>query len=298
MIKNMNLFEERFKKLRYQTTIPDMTQTLSEEKLIKIISKYDGWIVGDDPATDKVLKSGKKGKLKALVKWGIGVDNIDIDACKWLEIKFSNTPDIFGDEVADIAIGYMIALSRNTFLIDREIRKGNWVKPTGSSLKGKTVGILGLGDIGKNVAKRSKVLGLRTLGWDPNFIRQESVDDINEWPKKLDECDFLILSCALNSTTHNIFNSKVFKEIKKGLRVVNISRGQLINEKDLIKGLKSSLIKSVALDVFEEEPIKLSNELLKFEECIFGSHNASNTLEGVLKASNRSIDLLHKFLDL
>ena len=298
MIKNMNLFEERFKKLRYQTTIPDMTQTLSEEKLIKIISKYDGWIVGDDPATDKVLKSGKKGKLKALVKWGIGVDNIDIDACRRLEIKFSNTPDIFGDEVADIAIGYMIALSRNTFLIDREIRKGNWVKPTGSSLKGKTVGILGLGDIGKNVAKRSKVLGLRTVGWDPNFIRQESVDDINEWPKKLDECDFLILSCALNSTTHNIFNSKVFKEIKKGLRVVNISRGQLINEKDLIKGLKSSLIKSVALDVFEEEPIKLSNELLKFEECIFGSHNASNTLEGVLKASNRSIDLLHKFLDL
>ena len=116
--------------------------------------------------------------------------------------------------------------------------------------------------------------------------------------KKLDECDFLILSCALNSTTYNIFNSKIFKEIKKGLRVVNISRGQLINEKDLIKGLKSSLIKSVALDVFEEEPIKLSNELLKFEECIFGSHNASNTLEGVLKASNRSIDLLHKFLDL
>ena len=103
--------------------------------------------MGDDPATDKVLKSGKKGKLKALVKWGIGVDNIDIDACKRLEIKFSNTPDIFGDEVADIAIGYMIALSRNTFLIDREIRKGNWVKPTGSSLKGKTVGILGLGDI-------------------------------------------------------------------------------------------------------------------------------------------------------
>ena len=197
MIKNMNLFEERFKKLRYQTTIPDMTQTLSEEKLIKIISKYDGWIVGDDPATDKVLKSGKKGKLKALVKWGIGVDNIDIDACKRLEIKFSNTPDIFGDEVADIAIGYMIALSRNTFLIDREIRKGNWVKPTGSSLKGKTVGILGLGDIGKNVAKRSKVLGYG-IDYTSKIYKQyknaQKTRDTNEhWSKGLIFAKFFLV---------------------------------------------------------------------------------------------------------
>jgi D-3-phosphoglycerate dehydrogenase len=296
MIKNIDLFKKRFNELNFKITIPKMSQTLSEEKLIKIVYKYDGWIIGDDPATEKVLKLGKQGKLKALIKWGIGIDNIDLEACKKYEIKFSNTPDIFGDEVADIAIGYMIGLSRNTFLIDREIRKGKWVKPTGSSLKGKTVGIVGLGDIGKNIAKRSKILGLRTIGWDPNFTNQESIDEINEWPKKLNECDFLILSCALNQETHNIFNRNIFKKIKKGLRVINVSRGQLINEKDLLEGLKSSLIKSVALDVFEEEPILLSNQLLNFEECIFGSHNASNTLEGVLKASDKSIDLLDKFL--
>jgi D-3-phosphoglycerate dehydrogenase len=100
-------------------------QTLSVEELKELVPQHDGWIIGDDPATREVFMAGKAGKLKAAVKWGIGVDNVDFDACKDLGIPIVNTPNMFGGEVADIAVGYVIALARETFQIDDGIRQGS-----------------------------------------------------------------------------------------------------------------------------------------------------------------------------
>ena len=121
-------FINRLNNLDVQVTCPEVKQTLSESELIKITPNFDGWIVGDDPVTRDVLLAATSGKLKAVVKWGIGTDNIDFSALEEFNVPVENTPGVFGDEVADIAIGYMIGLARETFQIDREVRIGPMAK--------------------------------------------------------------------------------------------------------------------------------------------------------------------------
>ena len=126
MLKQIGMFKETFKRLDIDISTPDVIQTLTEDKLIEILPNHDGWIIGDDPATSKVFEAGKSGLLKAAVKWGIGVDNVDFEACKRLSIPICNTPKMFGAEVADLAMCYILGLARDAFYIDRQVRKGNW----------------------------------------------------------------------------------------------------------------------------------------------------------------------------
>ena len=298
MLKNIHHFDEYFKKNNLKVTAPEVIQTISEDDLIKILPKHDGWIIGDDSVTRKALAAGKKGRLKALVKWGIGVDNIDFEACDDLKIPVTNTPNMFGDEVSDLAIGYIIGLARETFFIDREIRNKKWPKNTGISLKGKTVGIVGYGDIGRNTATKSKALGLNVIAYDPGV---KSIKDINikhtVWPKRIDECDFIVFTCALNIKNKHMFNEDIIKKCKHSLRVVNVARGGLINELDLCEALKNNRLHSAALDVYEEEPLSPKSYLRKHPFCILGSHNASNTSEAVIKTSLTSLDTMLNFLE-
>jgi D-3-phosphoglycerate dehydrogenase len=124
-------------------TAPETVQTRAISDLLELVPAHDGWIIGDDPATREVFSHGKSGKLKAAVKWGVGVDNVDFDACEKLGIPVANTPGMFGAEVADLALGYIIALARQTFEIDRGVRAGQWPKPLGISLGERKVAILG-----------------------------------------------------------------------------------------------------------------------------------------------------------
>jgi D-3-phosphoglycerate dehydrogenase len=137
MLGMIDSFRHIFEEKGIELSAPNVVQTLSVEELKEIVPQHDGWIIGDDPATREVFEAGKAGNLKAAVKWGIGVDNVDFDACKDLNIPIINTPDMFGREVADIAMGYVIALARETFEIDRAVRDGKWIKPRGISLSGK-----------------------------------------------------------------------------------------------------------------------------------------------------------------
>lgn len=295
-IKRINFFQKKFKELNFEVYAPEFEQTLTESELINLLPKYDGWIIGDDPVTEKVLIAGTKGKFKAAVKWGIGIDNINFEAANNLNLDIQNTPGMFGAEVADLAIAYTLGLARDAFYIDREVRKGNWVKPTGISMQGKTIGILGLGDIGKSFAKRIFSHECNIIGWDPNAKNLDSYIDLHPWPNGISRCDFLVFCCALNSKTKNIFDYDILEKCKDGIRIVNVSRGPLIDESVLIKGLKSSKIKSVALDVFVDEPLSTDHALLDYENCILGSHNASNTAEAVDRTSLLSLDLLHNKL--
>jgi len=295
MIRQIENYISRFEELKYEFYVPDFIQTLSKEELLSLVPKYDGWIIGDDPASKDVLLSGKTGNLKAIVKWGIGIDNINVQACKDLDISFKNTPGMFGPEVADLAICYLIGLARNAFYVDRSVRKNLWVKPTGISLQGKTLGIVGLGDIGKAIAKRASAHDLVVKGWDP-FVNDSEVELLNPWPEGLGQCDFLIFSCALTKKTRHMFCMDTLDFIKNGLRIINISRGSLIKEDAIIKGLESEKINSVAFDVFEEEPLSKNSPLLSFDNCIFGSHNASNTKEAVDKTSLLTIKLISEML--
>ncbi|WP_417360018.1 MULTISPECIES: phosphoglycerate dehydrogenase [Gammaproteobacteria] len=276
---------------------PDVVQTLSEEELIQLVPGFDGWIIGDDPATRAVFESGKIGKLKAAVKWGIGVDNVDFQACDDLDIPITNTPNMFGAEVADIGVGYLIALARETFYIDREIRKGNWPKNRGISLRGKKVGLIGYGDIGRSAASRLVALGMNVLVYDPGVISiEEEGVNLGLWPNGVEDCDFLFFTCSLNKKNYHMLDAEVLGQCKKGIRVVNVARGPLIDEQALCNALKSGSVHSAALDVFEVEPLPSESYLREHPLCIFGSHNSSNTTDAVAKTNEVAIGKLMEFL--
>ena len=297
MLNSEEQFLPILEDLGYEVYCPSVKQTLTEIELIKLVPGFDGWIIGDDPASAQVFKAGKEGKLKASIKWGVGTDNIDFDACQKLGIKIANTPDMFGNEVADLALSYLISLARETYFIDRSIRKGLWPKNSGVSLEGKILGLVGYGDIGKNLANKAKIFGLKTIVYDP-AIKKLNNDNIalELWPNKIQKCDFLVFTCALNKKNIHMFNKSVIKLCKTGLRVINVARGPLINEDDLCDGLRNHKIHSAALDVFENEPINSSSYLLEHPLCILGSHNGSNTIDAVHRTNKIAIDILHSFL--
>jgi D-3-phosphoglycerate dehydrogenase len=278
---------------------PEFIQVMVEEELIRIMPEYDGWIIGDDPATRAVFESGKSGKLKAAMKWGIGTDNVDFIACKDLAIPITNTPDMFGGEVADVGVGYIIALARETFFIDSEIRKGNWPKNRGISISGKTVGLVGYGDIGKSASSRLVALGMNVIAYDPGKSIIEDKDvTLASWPESIDKCDFILFTCSLNDKNKHMLNADVLEQCKDGLRVVNVARGPLIDEQALCEALQSDKVHSAALDVFEVEPLPMNSYLREHPLCVFGSHNGSNTTDAVEKTNIVAIEKLMGFLEL
>ena len=298
MINQRQSFEEIFQSLGIEPTWAQIVQQYTEQELIQILPQFDGWIVGDDPCTRKVLSAGTKGKLKAIVKWGIGVDNVDFKACDDLNIPVENTPHMFGDEVADLAMSYITNLSRKILDVHNGVRNQEWLKPIGSSLKDKKIGIVGLGNIGINIVKRVQVAGMNVCGYDP-FFKNLTENDIQilTWPEKIEELDYLVLACSLTAESKHLINSKVISKFKKGIKVVNVSRGQLINEKDLYDGIKQGIISGAALDVYEIEPLPENSILRELDQLIYGTHNGSNTLEAVQRTSHLAINKISNFLN-
>ena len=289
----------------YDVTIPEFTQTMSEEALIDIIEEYHYWIAGDDPVTQKVLEKAKN--LKKLVKWGIGIDNVDLNS---VNIPFSNTPGMFGNEVADVAIGYLILLTRKLHKINDEVKKGNWYKPAGISLQDKKVGLIGFGDIGRNIADRLISLKTKVHVYDPGFTKENgkikclytmmNLDDrLNKVQIEdnienvFQDSNIIILSCAANKENHHLVNEEKIKLLNDKAYIINVSRGSIVNEKDIIQNLKNGKLDGFASDVFENEPLK-NHLFLNMTNVIVGSHNASNTEEAVDRTSIKAIELLNE----
>jgi D-3-phosphoglycerate dehydrogenase / 2-oxoglutarate reductase len=299
MLGMIDSFNPLFEKYGVKVTAPKVIQTLSVDELKELVPHHDGWIIGDDPATREVFQAGRLGRLKAAVKWGIGIDNVDFSACKDLAIPIINTPDMFGSEVADIAMGYIIALARETFQIDRYIRDGHWPKPRGISLVGKTVALVGYGDVGKNAAKRMLSSGLKVIAYDPYAISVNQLSEVEheKWPKRIDEADFILITCSLTKSSKHMINEKLLKKVKSGVRIVNVGRGPIIDETALESALISEKVHSAALDVFEIEPLPINSYLRSHPRCVLGSHNASNTSDAVLRTSQVAIDKIMEFLN-
>jgi D-3-phosphoglycerate dehydrogenase len=298
MLGQFDKFIEPAKKLGLELVPAQTTQILSETELVSQLPNFDGWIIGDDPATKKVFEAGVAGKFKAAVKWGIGVDNVDFDACKQLDIPIINTPNMFGGEVADVGIALMLGLARQTYFIDRGVRAGKWPKPAGMSMSGKHIGVVGFGDIGRNFIKRLSGFDVTVTAYDPGIEGNEGFSFVKRasFPEGLEECDFLVFTCALNKHNYHMLNENTLKLMKPGSCVVNVARGPLIDEVALIRSLKTGHIAAAALDVFEEEPLPIDSPLREMPQCIFGSHNGSNTVEGVERATLKALEEIAGFL--
>lgn len=298
MLGMIDDFRALFETLGMEVTAPTVVQTLSEAELVEAVPLHDGWIIGDDPATRRVFAAGKAGRLRAAVKWGIGIDNVDFAACADLGIPIANTPNMFGAEVADIAMGYVIALARETFEIDRRVRAGEWPKPRGISLDGKTVALVGLGDIGRQTARRMLAAGMRVIAYDPGVPEVPELRSVGRavWPQGLEEADFVVVTCALTDSSRHLVDAQSLARAKSGVRLINVSRGPVVDERALEAALATGQVYSAALDVFEIEPLPMDSVLRAHPRCVFGSHNASNTRDAVRRASEVAIEKLREFL--
>ena len=300
MLRLMDEFDDAFLQAGVDAVRAQTAQVLSEDELVNVLPDFDGWIIGDDPATRRVLMAGKSGRLKAAVKWGVGTDNVDFAAARALGLDIVNTPGVFGREVADLAMSYVVALARESFAIDRAIRDDfGWPKPSGISLAGRTLALVGFGDIGRQIARRALVSDMRVIVYDPNYKPDPAIlVEMAMWPSRIDEADFLAFACPLNAGTRRMFAAALLPWLKPGLRVVNVARGPIIDEAALIEALECGIVHSAALDVFEREPLPRESRLREFPRCIFGSHNGSNTMDAVRRVSRIAIKLLIERLPL
>lgn len=299
MLGLIDEFQDAFAEKGLECVPAKVTQVLSVDELKDLVPQHDGWIIGDDPANREVVEAGVAGRLRAAVKWGVGVDNVNFAAFRDAGVPVENTPGVFGGEVADVALTYVLGLARETYRIDREIRANNaWPKPSGISVAGRTVALVGFGDIGRQTAKRLLACGAKVVAYDPYYKRADGIDvESAEWPARLGEADFLVFTCPLNDATRGMFNDALIEKLKPGVRVVNVARGPVIVEAALLKALESGVVHSAALDVFEVEPLPADSPLRGYDRCIFGSHNGSNSADAVRRVSLIAIDKIAGFLN-
>lgn len=294
----MDRFAPEFERRGIEVVQPEVVQQPSEAELIDIIGNFDGMIAGDDPLTADVLAHA--GRMQIISKWGVGTDGIDKAAAAERGIKVTNTPNVFGDEVADVAMGFVTMLARQLHRIDASVRGGGWLKIRGQSLTGLTLGIIGFGSIGQAVGRRGLGFGMEVLAYDVTDASQAAAAEMGVGYVPLDALlgasDYVVLCAPLTPATRHIINAQTLAQMRDGARLVNVSRGPLVDEPALVDALRSGKLAAAGLDVFEEEPLPASSPLREFPDCVFGSHNGSNTLEGVLRASALAVDNLFEGL--
>jgi D-3-phosphoglycerate dehydrogenase len=259
-------------------------QSYSALELVEAIGAAEAAILGDDDASAEFFEHASD-KLAIVLKWGVGVDSIDHGAAASRGVAIRNTPGAFGAEVADLAMGYVIALARRTFEAHQSVANGNWLQPQGQSLQGKTLSLVGFGDIGRQLSKRATSFGMRTVYCDPYCDDSTSSSTPVSIDEAFVEADFLALTCPSTAETRGIVSARALSLMKPQAMLINVARGDLIDESALANALKSKQLGGAALDVFVTEPLPTTSSLRTCDSLIFGSHNASNTTEAIMRAS-------------
>lgn len=271
-------YRARFAEAGIELVIADVKERLSEDDLLKHVGDIDGALCGDDAYTDRVM--GAAPKLRVIAKWGTGIDSIDLDAAARRGIQVKNTPDAFTEPVADTVLGYMLCFSRRLPWMSQEMKQGRWEKIPGKALGECTLGIIGVGNIGKAVARRARAFGMRILGhdirdsdpaWDTLALEMVSRDAV------LQSSDFVSLNCDLRPGNHYMMSHQQFAMMKAGAVLINTARGPLVNEAALVASLESGHLGGVGLDVFEVEPLPHSSLLMTHEMALIAPHNSNSS---------------------
>jgi D-3-phosphoglycerate dehydrogenase len=266
-----------------------LAQVQEERELIRACREADGLLNQYAPLTRRVLEN--LPNCKVVSRYGVGVDSVDLKAATDLGIIVANVPDYCMDEVADQTVSMLLGLIRKTAFFDQKVKSGQWNFRQGIPIyrtRGKTLGLIGCGKIGLEVAKRISAFGLRVIAFDPYIEKPHEVIELKDIDTVLKESDFISIHCPLNDSTRHLIGDEAFKKMEKRPILINTSRGPIIDEKALIQALKEGLISGAGLDVLEKEPPDSQNPLLKMENVILTPHVSFYSVESISELKRRT----------
>jgi D-3-phosphoglycerate dehydrogenase len=297
MQNDLDRHRPRLEAAGYELVVPTLVgQRFSSDDLVKVAAGCVGVIAGDDDLGRRTLE--RMPELKVLVRWGIGTDSVDFDAASERGIEVRNTPGVFGEEVADSAFGYILNLARAHHVIDAAVRRGDWPKIEGVSLHGEGLGVVGAGSIGSAVMRRGLGFGMRVRVHDP-FLTEALPADVQAvgLPRLLAESRFVVLTAPATPETRGMINAATLAQMRPDAYLVNVARGDLVVEEDLVAALRAGQLAGAGLDVFQVEPLPADSPLRELKNVVLGSHNGSNARQGVQRASQRAVDILLEELE-
>lgn len=286
MMSNIDCFLKYFKSLNIDCIVAKVEERLNEKELMNYNGKYNVAITGDDAFTDNIISMSVNEKndykLKGICKWGTGIDSISKEACIKYGVKLLNTPNAFTEPVCESIMSAILSFSRNihksTMLMNYSDK---WIKIPSKTLREMTIGIIGYGNIGVRLGELLSVFKANVIAYD--IIDKVEKNDVkllkgeNALNKLFNESDIICLCCDYNSSSKYIINKETIQHMKNGVYIINMARGMLIKNDDLIDALRNGKISGAALDVFENEPLPYNNELRRMPNILLSSHNANSS---------------------
>ncbi len=273
---------------------------LNEADTLALVGDVDGYICGDDLITRAVLEKALP-RLKVLSKYGVGVDKIDIAAATELRIPVCYTPGVNQTTVAEHCIALMLAMAKNLVEEIQYVRAGTWKRLIGNEILGKTLGIIGLGMIGREVAIRASAFGLNLIAygnhWDEKFAAEYRIRRANTLNEIWQESDIITLHTNLTPEKKGLINGHSISQMKAGVRIINCARGELIDTTAMIAALKSGKVRGYAADVMDEEPPPPDHPFLHLPNCLITPHIGSRTHESVARQADKALQNLIRALN-
>lgn len=269
----------------------------SKDELIDFIKDAEGVIIGLEEIDEEILE--RLPNLKIIAKYGVGLNNIDLDACTKHEIRIGWTGGVNRLSVAEMTLGYMLMLCRNLYVTSNELKQGNWNKSGGFQLSGKTVGIIGVGYIGKEVIRLLQPFGCKILVNDvidqSDYYREYDLHEVSK-EEIYARSDIITIHTPLDKTTKEMINRTVFSAMKPSAFILNSARGGIINENDLKWALQNHIIAGAAIDAYIEEPPS-DTELLNLPNLICTPHIGGNAHEAVEAMGLSAINHLREYFN-
>ena len=304
MLQSLDRFRPVLEHYGLELITPEVPERLEEADLLKYAGQFDGAICGDDHFTAHVLEMCAP-RLKVISKWGTGIDSIDAAACARLGIRLCRTPNAFTLPVADTVMGYLLAFARRQPGMDKAMKAGVWDKIPGRALHECTLGIIGVGAIGKTLTRRARAFGMRVLGndiveIDHVFIAETGIQ-MTTLEALLAASDFVSVNCDLNPTSHHLINARTLGLMRKDAILINAARGPIVDEAALVESLETGSIGGAALDVFEVEPLPADSLLKQMNNVLLAPHNANsspaawervhwNTIKNLIEGLGKTFD--------
>ena len=265
---------------------------LNEAQMLDLVGDIDAFICGDDAITRRVLEKARP-RLRILSKYGIGVDKIDVKSATEFGIPVLFTPGVNHTTVAEHTFLLLLALEKNFLYAVDATRRGEWKRKTGHELLEKTIGIVGLGRIGKEVAIRARAFGMSPVGfdvyWDENFASQHGVRRAATLDELFAGADYISLHTNLTPETRGLINARSLAKMKKGVIILNCARGEIVNPADMAAALQSGQVGGYGADVLDVEPPPPDHPLLKLSNCVITPHVASRTFESVVRQATTAV---------